>query len=310
MPRRRRDHEPLRAGGRRRPTRSIRTRSCRTRTSTSRRRRARGPAAHQPRRALHLPQHRPRARGRRQRADGRLRPRACPDSTSVEYILTNPTSSDARVARRGVPRRVVRRSSPRLPRCRSDARIAGSPTTGRCSRRTGGRDCAATSRASIATTTASRIRPSRRSTTSRPTIRATPRSASAVRLSAATSAILGDDRRPSAGRPHQVKLFGSYDVTEGAESGRRLESQLGRAVDAACRASALQHGRRNSGDRSRRGHRDDRRLHDAHAIQSQIDLQASYKLKLGKRRNDLTLSPTCSTCSTRRPRLPTTSGPS
>ena len=60
-------------------------------------------------------------------------------------------------------------------------------TTGRRSRRTGGRACAATSRASIATTTASRIRASRRSTTSPPTIRATPRSACRSSAIAATS---------------------------------------------------------------------------------------------------------------------------
>ena len=88
-------HQPLRAGRRRLPTRSTRTPSSLTLDefgvgfereivpNTTRRR------------PLHPPQHRPRARRRRECADRRLRSRRPVAVGGVEYILTNPTSAHA-----------------------------------------------------------------------------------------------------------------------------------------------------------------------------------------------------------------------
>jgi hypothetical protein len=105
-----------------------------------------------------------------------------PGASSVDYVLTNPvrTRRRAAISARRSRRRLIattRSSSPPT----SASRIAG-----RCRRRIATRGCGAPSRASSATTMGSRIPGSRRSSTSRPTIRATRRSACRSSAIAAT----------------------------------------------------------------------------------------------------------------------------
>ena len=110
-----------------------------------------------------------------------------PGTGSVEYILTNPSSATP-VAPQAAFLGATFDDPVHKYQAVELTFNAVSSTTGRCSRRTDGRDCAETSRASTGTTTDSRIQGSRRSTTFRPTIRATPPSACRSSGTAATSA--------------------------------------------------------------------------------------------------------------------------
>ena len=116
--RRRRDHAaPARCGRRRRRHRSGCEAVVQGRVRV--RLRVRSGLEHQPRRPLHPPHHRPRARRRRGGADGRLRAGTARDRDGrVHPDQSEPRHSDHRAA----AGRVVRGSDPQLRRGRADAR--------------------------------------------------------------------------------------------------------------------------------------------------------------------------------------------
>ena len=186
---------------------------------------------HERRRALHPPRHPARARGRAAVSRSSRSTSGFRARSSVDYMLTNPGPEHAGARR---SRRAASRSRSTTTTRSSSPPTSGSRTTGRCRRRIAGRGCAGPSRASSATTTGSRIRGSRRSSTSRPTIRATRRSA------CRSSAISGDIRYLGAlgqgplplDRPHQVKVFGNYTFDMGLNLGLGFLTTSGKPLTA------------------------------------------------------------------------------
>ena len=194
--------------------------------------------------------------------DRRVRPRS-PGHAVVDYSLTNPGPATRGAGR---SRRGVREADPPLQRRRGHRRQAALEPLGA----PGVVPLLAAARhlrrVLSATTTGSRIRGSRRCSTSRPTIRATRRSACRSSATAATSA---SSARSAQARCRSIvrtrSRCSATTVRHGAERGCGPDGVVRQAADRAGGESGLQQPRRDSGDGARRGLRHDRRVPDPDA---------------------------------------------
>ena len=154
---------------------------------------------------------------------------------------------------------------------------SASRTTGRCSRRTAGRGCGATSKASTATTTASRIRRSARCSTSRPMTSPTRQ------IGVPQFGYLGDIRflgKLGAGllpndRTHQVKVYGTYNLPVGLNFGAGVNLSSGQPLTQMAANPNYNSAGRNSDDRARRGLSDGGRIQEADADGSERSTRTS-----------------------------------
>ena len=208
---------------------------------------------------------------------------------NVDYILTNPSSATPGQrggdrGRPGVRGGQVRRSRPQLRRGRDHPQPPRLELE-RDDARTATRGCAATSKGSTATTTASRIPASRRSTTSRRTTRPTRRSA------ASCSAIPGDIRFLGDAngilpldRPNQFKLNGNYMFMKNLNVGANLNLVSGKPLTPmAANPNYTSRGEipvaaRGTGIQTIDG------FMTRTPFESQLDLQTSYVVPMGTNR--------------------------
>ena len=249
------------------PTRSIRTRSCRTPTNII----VGVEREIMPNTSVGVrytyQEHRPRARGRGERADGGVRPRRARARSSVEYILTNPSSSTPVLESAAFLGAHVRRCGSQVPGGRShaepaileqlvDARVvpmvaAARQLRGVLSRRQ--RPVGSGHHVAVRfPDQRSELHRDRRARVRLPRRHPVPR-----RSATASCRSIGRTR---------CKFFGNYSFPMGLGLGVGLDLSSGAPLTPLAASPNYTNGGEIPEGAARLGHSDDRRLQDAHAV--------------------------------------------